>query len=421
MAENLTGIIHNGLTDKYEVLVVEDDIILSKAVVKALTNIGYSCKCFFSGHEFLNFSTEAQGLRKPLLLLDYLLPDMDAFQLLTELKSKNIAWPFVVMTGHGDEKTAVEIMKLGAIDYIIKEEQFVNLVGKTIYQAIQKIEITSKLELSRQELFSTAEKLRDLNKQLFNQKLELEREKAKTDKLLYAILPGKIAKELLENGFTQPQQYKLVSILFADVIGFSNLARSEPPIELVNKLNNYFCIFDEIVEQFGLEKIKTIGDCHMCAGGIPEKDLDNPVNAVLAGLKIQQTVQRLKGSFNSSLSEFSFRLGIHTGEVVAGVVGKNKFLYDIWGDAVNIAYLIVEAGEESRVNISEQTYSLVKDYFSFTERGNILTKRNIPIKMYFVDKLLPKFAADKSGILPNEELFNMLEKRKSSKAHEKAL
>ena len=187
MVEKSLNIIPNGLTEKYEVLIIEDDIILNRAVERSLTNLGYNCKSFSGGAEFTSFASKPRGAKRPLLLLDYLLPDMDAFQLLSELKSMDIDWPFIVMTGYGDEKTAVELMKLGAIDYIIKDDLLIKHLSKTIYQAIQKIEITEKLELSRQELFYTAEKLRELNKQINNQKLELEKEKAKTDKLLYEI------------------------------------------------------------------------------------------------------------------------------------------------------------------------------------------------------------------------------------------
>lgn len=395
------------------VWIIEDDARLNHVISRSLTNSGLICQSFFSGTEFLKHLSEFHGdpaskNQEAVMLLDFLMEDMNAIELISELKKREIHYPFLIMTAYGDEKTAVQLMKLGALDYIIKENYFVNQIVKVIYQAIEKIEINRKLEQSRIELKDNAEKLQLLNKQINLQKIAIENEKEKTDKLLQSVLPKKIARELLEFGYSKPRQLNSVSILFADVIGFTDLARNSHPIELVTRLDNYFYIFDEIVEQYGLEKIKTIGDCYMCAGGVPEEHHNNPVIAVLTGLKIQDTIQKLKNEYSNKLPEIKLRLGIHTGDVVAGVVGKIKFAYDIWGDAVNIASRMVEAGEKDKVNISEKTYQLVKDYFIFQKRGEILTKRNYPLKMYFVERLKPEFAADEKGIMPNNKLMKVL-------------
>jgi class 3 adenylate cyclase/FixJ family two-component response regulator len=415
MGENKINTEFENQSRKLPIWVIDDDKVLNNTICRSLSKEGFLCKNFFSGQQLLSYIETSGNDNQALLLLDYLLDDMDAIALLKKMLEFGINNPFVIMTGYGDEKIAVELMKSGAMDYIIKEDNFISQLVKVISQVFDKIDMNQKLEISRQELRASTEKLRRLNEKINQQKLELENEKAKTDKLLHTILPGKIARELLEKGYTRPKQYEVVSILFADVIGFSDFARKGPPIELVSRLDNYFYVFDEIVEQFGLEKIKTIGDCYMCAGGIPEEDDNNAVKTVLAGLKIQKTAQLLKDEFNSHFSDFKLRLGIHTGEVVAGVVGKNKFAYDIWGDAVNIASRIVEAGEQDKVNISEQTYSLVKDYFEFTKRGNVLTKRNVPIKMYFVEGLKPEFTSEEDGITPNRELLKLLNIEQSVK------
>ncbi len=393
------------------VWIIEDDNQLNYVIARSLRNSGFICQSFFSGKELIDHinAQEKPCNNKAFMLLDFLLEDMNAIELLNYLQENDFCYPFVIMTAYGDEKTAVELMKLGAIDYVIKEKYFVNQIVKVIQQAYEKIEINKKLEQSRIELQRNAEELKLLNNQINLQKLAIEKEKAKIDKLLQSILPKKIAKELLEKGYTKPRHYNTVSILFADVIGFSDLAKKSSPIDLVARLDNYFYVFDEIVEQLGLEKIKTIGDCYMCAGGIPEANPHNPVITVLTGLKIQYTIQKLIDESTSDFPEFRVRLGIHTGEVVAGVVGKNKFAYDIWGDAVNIASRVVEAGEKDKVNISEKTYSLVKDYFIFSQRGEVITKRNYPLKMYFVERLKPKFSADQEGIMPNGKLIKLLD------------
>lgn len=400
-------------SSEIHVWIVEDDPQLNNVITRSLKKSGFACKSFFSGRELL------QHVDKPtrhihhdtFLLLDFLLEDMNAIELVKELKAQNKSFPFMIMTGCGDEKSAVNLMKLGAIDYVIKEKHFIEQIVKTIHGAKEKRDTQRKLDQTRRELHENALKLEKLNKQINLQKLALETEKAKTDKLLQSILPKSVAKELLDKGYSRPRQYDRVSILFADVIGFSDLAKKSPPIKLVNQLDYYFYVFDEIIEQYGMEKIKTIGDCYMCAGGIPEVNENNAIITVLTGLKIQQFIGKFKEEQTGETPGFTLRLGIHTGEVVAGVVGKNKFAYDIWGDAVNIASRIVEAGEEGKVNISQKTFELVKDYFICSERGDILTKNNYSMKMYFVDRLKPEFSSELHGTIPNHTLMKNLDIR----------
>jgi class 3 adenylate cyclase/DNA-binding response OmpR family regulator len=408
MSASINAYISN--PEKFVIWVVEDDALLNNVIVRSIQNASFNCHSFLSGSEVLEYLWNDEDPKdvNPIILLDFLLDDMNAIELLGKLKEMDRSFPFVIMTGFGDEKTAVELMKLGAVDYIVKEKNFVNKTVKVIQQAQEKLDTNYKLEKSRRDLEESTEKLKLLNQQISLQKLSIENEKAKIDKLLQCVLPKSIAKELLEKGFTKPRQYENVSILFADVIGFSDMAKVSDPLELVTRLDNYFYIFDEIIEQHGLEKIKTIGDCYMCAGGIPEENEFNPAITTLTGLKIQNTINKLKDEYKSIGSELRLRLGIHTGDVVAGVVGKIKFAYDIWGDAVNIASRIVEAGEKDKVNVSEKTYHLIKDFFICTKRGEIDTKRNKPMKMYFVERLKPEFSADDNGLIANEKLLKRL-------------
>lgn len=418
MKNNLSSEVENNSIEILPVWIVEDDQKTGSVIERSLKNNGYDCQVFYSGKDFLSFLEKKKPApNSAIMLLDFLLEDTDAITLIHNINSLGFNNPFVIMTAFGDEKTAVKLMKLGAMDYVIKEKLFINQIQKIVVQVSEKISIRKKLEHSQQELKHNAEKLKNLNKQINQQKLALENEKNKTDKLLQSILPKKIADELLQQGYTKPKQYKYVSILFADVIGFSDLTKQSHPIDLVSRLDNYFYAFDEIIEHYGLEKIKTIGDCYMCAGGIPEENPENAIITVLAGLKIQETALRFKKELDPVLPAFRLRLGIHTGEVVAGVVGKNKFAYDIWGDAVNIASRIVEAGEKDKVNISKKTFHLVKDYFQLTERGEVMTKRNIPIKMYFVDRLKPEFSDHANQIIPSIAFWEQLKAKQNLKYH----
>ena len=214
----------------------------------------------------------------------------------------------------------------------------------------------------------------------------IEAEKDKSDKLLLNILPFETAEELKEKGSATPKHYEMVTVLFTDFKGFTSIAEKLTPEFLVEELNYCFLEFDLIIDKYNLEKIKTIGDSYMCAGGIPVANTSNPIDAVLAGLEIQAYMERLKVEKQSKgLDYWELRVGINTGKVIAGVVGKNKFAYDIWGDAVNVASRMESSGAPGKVNISGDTYELVKNYFTFEYRGKVKAKNKGEIDMYFVE------------------------------------
>jgi len=205
--------------------------------------------------------------------------------------------------------------------------------------------------------------------------------------LLLNILPAEIAEELQSSGYATPRHYQTVSVLFTDFKGFTKIAEGLSPNELVEVLNTFFKAFDKIVEEYSLEKIKTIGDAYMCAGGIPSEDNSHIYNIVRAGLAMQECVMDINVKREEiGQLPWNLRLGIHTGPIIAGVVGIKKYAYDIWGDTVNIAARMESSGEVGKVNISEATYDLVKDKFICHHRGKILAKNKGEIDMYFVEK-----------------------------------
>lgn len=214
----------------------------------------------------------------------------------------------------------------------------------------------------------------------------IEDEKALSEKLLLNILPEETAEELKNFGYATPTHYDMVSVLFTDFKGFTKIAEKLTPQELVEELNQCFLEFDHIIDKYNLEKIKTIGDAYMCAGGIPVSNTTNPVDIVRAALEIKQYMEDLKEERDTRGEDYwELRIGIHTGQVVAGVVGKNKFAYDIWGDAVNTASRMESSGIPGKVNISGATYELIKDHFVCTHRGKIQAKNKGEIDMYIVE------------------------------------
>ncbi len=215
----------------------------------------------------------------------------------------------------------------------------------------------------------------------------LDQQKGEIEGLLLNILPAEVAKELQVKGHAVPRYYDSVSVMFTDFKGFTLIADKMTPQDLVEELNNCFIKFDEIVGKYNIEKIKTIGDSYMCAGGIPTPDADHVENIIKASLEIKNfTKEYNQKREEAGLERWDLRIGIHVGPVVAGVVGKKKYAYDIWGSTVNIASRMESNGELGQVNISSSVYEMVKDKFHCSYRGKIYAKNVGEIDMYFLDE-----------------------------------
>ncbi len=219
----------------------------------------------------------------------------------------------------------------------------------------------------------------------FTQRRRIAKEKERSEHLLLNILPAETAEELKATGSSKARHIDQVTVLFTDFKGFTALSERLPPEELVAMINECFSAFDRITEKYGIEKIKTIGDAYMAAGGLPTPNQTHATDVVRAALDIQRFMTDFKSHRQAeNLPAFEIRIGIHTGPVVAGIVGIKKFQYDIWGDTVNTAARMESSGEVGQVNISEATYAQVHDRFECTFRGAIEAKGKGKLGMYFV-------------------------------------
>ncbi len=217
-----------------------------------------------------------------------------------------------------------------------------------------------------------------------------EDERLKSDRLLLNILPESIADELKRTDRVLPHQYENATVMFTDFVGFTQSAESLPAQSLVNQLDECFRAFDEITRRNGLEKIKTIGDAYMAAAGVPHPSPSHARDCVRAALEIRDYMQKLRHQCPPDQDpHWELRLGIHSGSVVAGVVGTDKFVYDIWGDTVNTAARMESSGVQGEINISDSTQALVKDTFECEYRGKIAAKSKGHIDMYLVKGVKP--------------------------------
>jgi class 3 adenylate cyclase len=213
------------------------------------------------------------------------------------------------------------------------------------------------------------------------------------------------ANQLKGSGKAKWDKYERATVLFSDIQGFTRIAEEMNPEKLIDELDTFFFHFDSVVEKYNIEKIKTIGDAYMAAGGIPHKNSTNPVEVVMAALEMQAYMQQLK---STRAEIWDLRIGIHTGPVIAGVIGHKKISYDIWGDTVNTASRMESSGTPGKINISGITYSMVKDYFLCEYRGKLPVKYKGNIDMYYVNGLRPELSVDLKTI-PNKRFYMQLQ------------
>ena len=236
----------------------------------------------------------------------------------------------------------------------------------------------------------------------------LNQERRKSDQLLRNVLPESIALELKQTERVQPVDYESTTVLFTDFVGFTQIAENFTPQELVGELDTCFREFDQIASKHNLEKIKTIGDAYMAVGGVPVANQTHAVDCVLAALEIRQLIVGLREKeMAESRPYWEIRVGIHSGDLVAGVVGQEKFSYDVWGDTVNTASRLESSGAAGRVNISGATYKLVQEFFECEFRGQVAAKHKGEIDMYFVNGIRRELSVDGAGQAANQKFLEL--------------
>lgn len=336
-------------------------------LAKALQEIGFKhISEAFNGREAIQ---KLQEESYDLMLLDMEMPEMNGVEVLMA-KGKNPKLrevPTIVISASENIDLAVRCIEAGAEDYLIKPP------NPTLLRA----RVTTSLEKKR---------LRDIDRLLFTRLQEekelVEIEKEKSERLLLNILPSTIAKQLRNEDQTIANGHEIVTVMFADICGFTELSRNTSPADLVTLLNGIFVAFDNIVEKYGVEKIKTIGDCYMLVGGLPNHRDDHAQAVADAALEMVDELNRLNGK-NST--ELSMRIGIHSGPVIAGVIGKIKFTYDLWGDTVNTASRIESSGLPGKIQVSEQTKANLDSDFELMERGMVDCKGIGLLRTFFLE------------------------------------
>ena len=353
------------------VLVVDDSRVMRAVLTKSLRDLGFT-----NITEAVDGSDALVKLReKPfdLMLLDMEMPQLNGIEVLAAINVDHHlkGVPVIVISGAEQTEMAVQCIEAGAEDYLNKPP------NPTLLRA----RVTTSLEKKR---------LRDLEKlrmaQLQAEKELVELEKEKSERLLLNILPGAIAGRLKGGEKAIANGHAVVSVMFADLCGFTALSRKTSPADLVSMLNSIFTAFDLIVEKYGVEKIKTIGDCYMLVGGLPTNRDDHAEAVADAAMEMVEALEKINAT---NATELQMRVGIHTGPVVAGVIGKIKFTYDLWGDTVNVASRMESSGMPGRIHVSEQTAQALHGKFALEDRGFVECKGLGQVQTYFVNGRSP--------------------------------
>jgi adenylate cyclase len=334
--------------DESSVLVVDDNEVNRDLLARRLQRQGHVVTVAEDGLQALELMRSAPF---DLVLLDIMMPHLNGYEVLENLKAdeqlRHI--PVIMISAVDDIDSIVRCIELGAEDYL----------SKPFNPVLLKARISACLEKKR---------LRD-QEQAYSQ--ELAEEKEKSERLLLNILPQAIAERLKQGETTIADSFSDVTVMFADLVGFTKLSTHLLPAELVELLNQIFSEFDELADRYGLEKIKTIGDAYMVVGGLPTPSENHAEAIADMAIDIQAAISKMRTKGDQPLS---IRIGINTGPVEAGVIGTKKFTYDLWGDTVNIASRMESLGVPGGIQVTVATYERLRDKYVFEERGLLQVK-----------------------------------------------
>ncbi len=342
-----------------KILVVDDDALNRILIVTNLEEQGYQVLEAENGQEALDKLRRSEF---DLVLLDLLMPVMDGFETLRQIKADlNLRHlPVIVISALEEMDSVVRCIEMGATDHLPKP------FDPLLLNARMNASLVSK-------------RLRDLE-QAYLQQIEVEQKRS--ERLLLNVLPGPIAERLKRGEQTIVESFQSVTVLFGDLVGFTRFVSQHSPPEMLNLLNTIFRTFDEIVERYGLEKIKTIGDAYMLAGGLPLPRAGHVQLMAQAALEMQEAMARLNEE--GAIPPFQMRMGIHLGPVVAGVIGSQKFSYDLWGDTVNTASRVQAFSTGGRILVSAEVCAALGSAFRFEEHGPIQLKDLRQMQTYWL-------------------------------------
>lgn len=344
---------------KGKILIVDDSPVNRDLFSRQVKHFGHEVEVAEDGYSALK---KINNTSFDLILLDLVMPRMNGFQVLDKIKSNPTTenTPVIIISALDNIDNVINCIQLGADEFIPKP--FNKILLKTRISHI----------LEKKFLWDTNEKQLD----------EIKSERQKSEDLLLNILPKSIAERLKEGAKSCAERFDDVSILFADINGFTSLSEKVSAYSLVDLLNEIFSEFDKLTDKYGIEKIKTIGDCYMAAAGVPKKIPNHSELICKLAMDMMNEIPNLCKKLDIKIG---ITIGINSGSVIAGVIGENKFSYDLWGDAVNIASRLESFGDKGCINVSGSTYDKVSNIFKFRKPKEIDVKGKGILENYILE------------------------------------
>lgn len=409
------------------IVMAEDSRMQARVLEQALQSRGYVVLWGRTGVEALEL---VRRHRPTLVVSDVEMPEMDGHELCRAIKADPglRSTPVLLLTSLAKTSDILTGLRNGADAYVTKpydppqvldriehllahaaapdsqgERLTLEYAGETMHLDVTRRQLLNLLISTYENVIWQNGQLAEMRDRLQEAGRQLEASLARTRDLLHLVLPREIADELADRGRSEPKHFDAVTVLFTDFVGFTRVAETMRPRDLIDDLDDYFRRFDTLAARFGMEKLKTIGDAYMAAGGVPRPNATHAVDGALFALALRRCaadVARERG--DRGLPSFGIRIGLHTGPLVAGVIGTQRFTYDVWGDTVNTASRMETTGEAGRINVSDTTRRLVEPWFVCEPRGRIEVKNRAPVEMFFLERLRPEFSADTEGTAGNE-------------------
>ena len=343
------------------ILIVDDESANLDIIDKILQQSNHKTFTAESGEEALKI-LKKESAKIDLILLDLIMPEVNGMDLLKTLKDDNNTYhiPVIMLSALDEIDTIVECISMGADDFLIKP--------------VNRILLHARLNNALEKKYFHDKEIK------YQKQIKIEQEKS--DNLLLNILPESIAERLKNGESLIADDFEDSTVLFADLAGFTKLSSTISATDVVMQLNSIFSLFDDMLIKYSLEKIKTIGDCYMLAGGLPKPDKNHAYSVARMALEMLDIIKEINTKSNQTLK---VRIGINSGPVAAGVIGKEKFIYDLWGDTVNVASRMETFGSNSKIHVSANTYLQLKDYYNFTKRDKINIPGKGTMQTYFLN------------------------------------
>lgn len=408
------------------IVMAEDSRLQGLGLKKALESRGYVVHWGMNGAAALEL---VRAHRPALVVSDIEMPEMDGHELCRVLKADPALRqiPFLMLTSLAATGDILAGLREGADAYVTKPydppqvlDRIAHILahrdapdrpgeplpleygGETIALDVSRRQLLNLLLSTYENVLWQNAKLAEMHDRLAETGRQLEASLGRTRDLLYRVFPREIADELADRGTSEPRSFDAVTVLFSDFVGFTKAAETMAARDLIEDLSDYFRRFDQLTARHGMEKLKTIGDAYMAAGGVPRANATHALDGALLALALRDctaAVARERGG--SGLPAFAIRIGLHTGPLVAGVIGEQRFTYDLWGDTVNTASRLEHASDAGRITVSAATQRLIETWFVCEPRGRVEVRNRAAVEMFFLERLRPEFSADADGTTGN--------------------